>query len=105
MLKPAGLERPTAPAIEVADNIVPFVVLVHCGSVFGMAWWFHNRITVGDRRLEPQQCQWVLHQAEGQTVPLWKNHDQTLDVDWLRLDGIEYETSDAALEAGRRWRQ
>ncbi|HZU46708.1 MAG TPA: hypothetical protein VFA16_05540 [Mycobacterium sp.] len=71
-----------------------------------MPWWFHNRITVGDRKLEPQQQdQWVLHQSEGETVTLWKNHDPTSDVDWLRLDGIQYETSDAAFEAGRRWRQ
>jgi hypothetical protein len=68
-------------------------------------WWFHNRITVGDRKLEPDQDRWVLHESEGETVILWKNHDDYLDVDWLRLDGIEYQSSDAAFEEGRRWRQ
>jgi hypothetical protein len=68
-------------------------------------WWFHNRITVGDRKLEPDQDRWVLHESERETVILWKNHDDYLDVDWLRLDGIEYQSSDAAFEEGRRWRQ
>ena len=68
-------------------------------------WWFRNRITVGDRLVEPDQDQWVLHQAEGETVTLWRNHDQVRNAYWLRLDGMEYETSDAAFREGRRGRQ
>ena len=68
-------------------------------------WWFHNRITVGDRRLASAQDGVVLDRHEAGGVTLWVNHDTVSGFDWLRLDGTECESSDAAFREGRRWRQ
>lgn len=68
-------------------------------------WWFRNRITVGDRKLESQHDQIPLFESDVERVTLLRAHDGTLNVDYLRLDGYEFPSSDDAFHAGRRWRQ
>lgn len=75
-----------------------------------MPYSFENRIVLGDktRTLDSSETSQVIHNSGTETVTLCPDFSQTGSfdkADWLMLRGAGFPSSDAALDAGKLWRQ